>query len=188
MRWTRTIRTLGYLSVLFLCAAVALGQHGPGGGGPGGGGPGGPGGGGGMNGPGGGGMGDRVSNGGAGNISSSSRRNGPQLGPPGLWWDDKRIAKVIRLRSDQQQRMDAIYTQNKGNLFNLYANLQREEQKLSSMSREDLQDETKVFAAIDRVTQARAEVEKENAHISLQLRKELDSTQLAALDKETAAQ
>ena len=119
--------------------------------------------------------------------NNSSLRSGPQLGPPGRWWDDKKTVKSLSLRSDQQQKMDGIFNANKGTLLSMYDNLKHEELKLASMSREDLQDESKVFAAIDRVAAARADLEKENAHILVLIRHEMDANQLAALDRETAS-
>ena len=83
--------------------------------------------------------------------------------------------------------MDDILAANKGTLLSLYSNLKHEEDRLTSMSREDLQDEAKVFAGIDRVAQARADLEKANAHTLLQIRKELDAQQLAELDREVAS-
>lgn len=83
--------------------------------------------------------------------------------------------------------MDEILNANKNTLLTLYSNLKHEEDRLSSMSREDLQDESKVFAGIDRVAQARADLEKASAHTLLQLRKELDAQQLEQLDREIAA-
>jgi hypothetical protein len=113
-------------------------------------------------------------------------RSGPQLGLPGRWWDDRKTVKKLGLRSDQQHRMDDIFNANKTTLLNLFSNLQREEARLSSMPAQDLQDETKLFAAIDRVSAARADLEKESAHILLQVRQQLDATQLSALDREIA--
>ena len=68
----------------------------------------------------------------------------------------------------------------------LCATFQREEMGLANLSHSDLQDETKVFAAIDRVSQARSDLEKENAHILLQIRQQLDPQQLDTLDKQIA--
>ena len=122
-----------------------------------------------------------------GSMATLSRpRTEPQLTLPGRWWDDKKTMKGLSLRPDQQQRMDGIFNANKDNLLSLYGNLQREQQKFVSMPREELQDETKVFAAIDRVAAARAELEKANFHILLQIRKEMDPAQLASLDREIA--
>jgi Spy/CpxP family protein refolding chaperone len=113
-------------------------------------------------------------------------RHGLQLAPPGRWWDDHKTVKHLTLRTDQQRRMDEIFETNKPKLQSLLTNLQIEEAKLSNMSPADMQDETKVFAAIDRVTQAHAELEKAEAHTELQIRQQLDPTQLAQLDKEIA--
>jgi hypothetical protein len=154
---------------LLTAYAVAAAQRGPGGmprGGPGGG-MGGPGGG--MNRP--------------PRMEGPPPRNGPQLGPPGRWWDDKKTAKDLNLRPEQLRKMDDVFNANKGQLLNLLGNLQREQQRLESMSREDLQDEGKVFAAIDRVMTAKTELEKENAHVLLLIRKEMDGDQVAALDR-----
>ena len=113
-------------------------------------------------------------------------RMGLQLGLGGRWWDDHDNVRKLKLNPDQQHRMDEIFETNKPTLLNLYTNLQREETGLGTLSAADLQDETKVFAAIDRVSHARADLEKENAHILLQIRQQLDPQQLETLDKEIA--
>jgi Spy/CpxP family protein refolding chaperone len=147
---------------------------------------GGPGGGGGMMG-GGGRMGFAGDRGPAPTMERAPIRVAPQLGLPGRWWDDGKTAKKLGLRSDQQRRMDDIFEANKGNLLGLLTNLQREENHLMSLPPGELQDEAKVFAAIDRVAQARADLEKANAHLMLQIRQQMDSNQVAALDRQIAA-
>jgi Spy/CpxP family protein refolding chaperone len=119
--------------------------------------------------------------------SPSPIRVEPQLGPPSRWWDDKKVIKYLGLRNDQQRRMDDIFEANRQNLSNLYGNLQREETRLVSLPPGDLQDEAKVFAAIDRVSQARSELEKAHAHILLQIRQQMDPQQLATLDHDMAS-
>jgi Spy/CpxP family protein refolding chaperone len=140
-------------------------------------------------------MGDRGGNmrsngaGGFGRSNADSRnqpRAGLQLGLSGRWWDDHGTARKLRLNSDQQTRMDGIFEANKPALTNLYANLQHEEGSLAGLSHADLQDESKVFAAIDRVSHARSDLEKQYAHTLLQLRQQLDPQQLDALDHQIA--
>jgi Spy/CpxP family protein refolding chaperone len=114
------------------------------------------------------------------------RPSGPQLGLPGRWWDDKKNAKTIALRSEQQKKMDEIFSANRGALVILLGNLQHEEAKLEAMNPAELQDEGRVFAQIDRVEVARAELEKENARILMLIRQQLDPTQLSKLDSEIA--
>jgi Spy/CpxP family protein refolding chaperone len=113
-------------------------------------------------------------------------RRGLQLAPPGRWWDDRHAIKHLGIRQDQQKRMDDLFEANKAQLETLLGNLQREETHLANLTPDEMRDEGKVFAAIDRVTQARAELEKADAHIELQLRQQLDPAQLAVLDKDLA--
>ena len=121
---------------------------------------------------------------GGANVSNQPVHNGPMFAPSWRFWDDKKTVKNLNLRPDQQKRMDDLFDSSKDNLASLYDNLQREQQRYNSMPREDLQDETKVFAQIDRVTQARADLEKARAHLFVQIRKEMDPPQLAELDRE----
>jgi hypothetical protein len=121
------------------------------------------------------------------NPERSPVRIVPQLGLPGRWWDDGMTARKVGLRSDQQRRMDEIFETNKGTLLGLLNNLQREENHLMSLPPGELQDENKVFSAIDRVAQARADLEKANAHLMLQIRQQMDAVQVAALDRQIAA-
>jgi Spy/CpxP family protein refolding chaperone len=117
----------------------------------------------------------------------SQPRMGLQLGLGGRWWDDHHTAHKLNLSSDQQQRMDNIFETNKPTLVNLYTNLQHEELNLASLSPSDLKDESKVFAAIDRVSHASSDLEKENAHMLLQIRQQLNPDQIQALDHEIAS-
>jgi Spy/CpxP family protein refolding chaperone len=206
-------RTFARNLVIGLCLAVgaASASHaqgrGPGGGGPGGGGP--PGGGPGGGGMGGGGMGGGRDGGGVsgpgfpsggsrpgvieprGNMPSQPQRNpstegghpGLQVGPPGRWWDDRGFARNLKLRPDQQTRMDSIFEQNRGALLNRFQGVQQAQAQLETLSRSPSPDEAALFAQIDRVAQARAELEKANTHYLLQLRKEMDADQIQRLEK-----
>jgi len=180
VNWKDTSRILT-LAAMLLASPCLFAQRGGGPGGPPGGGMGGPP-------PGMGGGVPRDRNGAMGDRESGAlpRPSGPQLGLPGRWWDDRKTMKTLSLRSDQQHKMDDIFNGNKGTLQNLFSNLQREEARLTSMSPQDLQDEGKVFAAIDRVATARADLEKESAHILMQIRQQLDPSQLSKLDSEIA--
>jgi Spy/CpxP family protein refolding chaperone len=114
-------------------------------------------------------------------------RTAPQLGLPGRWWDDKKAVRSLGISSDQQRRMDDIFNTSKPALITALSSLQREQARFAAMSPAELQDETKVFAAIDRVAAARTELEKANAHILLQMRQQLDPRQLSELDQQIAS-
>lgn len=110
-------------------------------------------------------------------------RGGPLLAPPGRFWDDPRYARALGLRPEQAQKMDEIFNAEKPRLMDLFVNLQREEHSMRSMSGEEMKDESRVNAAIDRAAAARAELEKANAHLLIQVRRELDARQLQKLDE-----
>ena len=114
--------------------------------------------------------------------SGPTMRGGLQLGPPLRWWDDKHYAKNLHLRPDQKKRMDGLFDENRANLVNRYEALQQEESKMEALSRAQTLDENALFAQIDRVAQARAELEKANTHLLLQVRKEMDADQINHLD------
>ena len=105
-----------------------------------------------------------------------------QLGPPGRWWDDSRCASELHLRPDQQKRMDAIFDENRSKLLSSFQSLHQEEAKMESLVHADSPDEGALFAEIDRMAQARASLEKVNAHYLLLIRKEMDPDQIARLE------
>jgi len=190
-------------AVVGLCLAVGAAATvqaqggGRGGGPPGGGGPGGGMGGGGMNGGMGGGNRPGFPGGGSrpglspGSIPSPSRnstdapvRAGLQLGPPGQrWWDDRGFVKSLKLRPDQQARMDAIFEQNRNLLLSRFDGLQQAEAQMAQLSNSASPDESALYAQIDRVAQARADLEKANTHLLLQLRSQMDPDQIKRLEK-----
>lgn len=114
--------------------------------------------------------------------SVSTMRGGVQFGPPGRWWDDKHYAKALHLRPEQKARMDGLFDENRATLVTRYQALQQEESKMETLSRVQTLDESALFAQIDRVAQARADLEKANTHLLLQVRKEMDADQISRLE------
>ena len=92
------------------------------------------------------------------------------VGPPGKWWSDPRFVQMLDLTPDQQSRMNDIFNQNRLKLIDLSAALQKEEAVLEPLLAADRPDEPKILLQIDRVVQARAELEKANARMLLGLR------------------
>lgn len=116
-------------------------------------------------------------------ATTSTMRGGLQLGPPGRWWDDKHFAKSLQLRPDQQQHMDATFEANRGALLHRYEDLQGEQNRMEGLVHAKSLDEGALFAQIDRVAQARAELEKAMTHFLLQIRGEMDPDQISRLDQ-----
>jgi len=188
MRWRSKLAAACLLAGMAGVAVAQRGGGGPGGGGPGGGGPGGggPGGGGYPSGPGGGfdrGAPPPPPSTNTRPEGTASTRNGLQLGPAARWWDDKKFAKDLKLRPEQVTRMDAVFDANRPALVQSLQNLQQEQQRLETLTQAEAPDEKALDAQIERVTQARAELEKANTHVLLELHKEMDADQLARLEK-----
>jgi Spy/CpxP family protein refolding chaperone len=110
-------------------------------------------------------------------------RGGVAIGPPGRWWDDNSYAKALKLRPEQQARMDAIFEQNRTTLTSHYDELRQAENQMERLSNAPTLDEAALFVQIDRVKQARAELDKVYTHMLLQIRKEMDPDQIARLEK-----
>src|SRR5271163_305135 len=106
---------------------------------------------------------------------------GPGREGMGRWWDNPKVAADLNLSADQKQKMDDIFQQNRLKLIDLHASLQREETTLDPLISADSPDETKILAQIDKVAQARAELEKSNARMLLAVRQVLTADQWTKL-------
>ncbi len=163
------------------------GGRGPGGGGmgfPGGGGPGGFPPGGGSGGPGsmpGRNPSPRGGGGGGGTMPSS--RGTMQRGPTGRWWDESKYAQKVGLTSDQQRRMDGVFADNREALVSGLDTLRRAEARLDAVSAEDRPSESALSTEIQNVAQARADLEKANTHMVLQIRNEMTQEQVKKMEK-----
>ena len=91
-------------------------------------------------------------------------------GPGGRWWMDPALVQKLALTDDQQKRIDALFQQSRLKLIDLSAGLQKEEAILEPLLEADRPDEGQVVAQIDRIAQARAELEKANARMLLGFR------------------
>lgn len=90
--------------------------------------------------------------------------------PPGKWWWDPGLVRALDLTSDQQKRIDDIYQQNRDRLIALSAALQKEQSAFEPLLNTDQLDQTRAAAQIDRIAQARADLEKTNARMLLSFR------------------
>jgi Spy/CpxP family protein refolding chaperone len=103
---------------------------------------------------------------------------------PGKWWHEPVLVNKLALTSDQQKKMDDIFQQHRLKLIDLTATLQREETVMEPLVGAEQPDEAKILAQIDRVAQARAELEKANARMLLGIRRALTQDQWKKLQEE----
>jgi Spy/CpxP family protein refolding chaperone len=94
------------------------------------------------------------------------------------------LVQKLGLTTDQQKRIDVIFQQSRLKLIDLSAGLQKEEAFLEPLLEGDGPDQSQVLAQIDRVAQARAELEKANARMLLGFRGVLTLEQWRKLQSE----
>ena len=93
-----------------------------------------------------------------------------QGGPPGKWWTDPQVVQQLGLTDDQQRKIEDLFQKSRLKLIDLSAAVQKEEAILDPLLAADRPDESKVLAQIDRIAQARGELEKANARMLLGFR------------------
>jgi Spy/CpxP family protein refolding chaperone len=95
----------------------------------------------------------------------------------GRWWENPKIAQAINLTDDQKKKMDDIFQQHRLSLVDLHATLEKQEIEMKPMIEADQPDEGQVLAQIDKIAQARAELEKANARMLFEIRRTLSAEQ-----------
>jgi periplasmic protein CpxP/Spy len=98
-------------------------------------------------------------------------------GIEGRWWNNPQIADQIKLTDDQRKQFDDILLQHRTTLIDLHANLEKAELALQPLIGADQPNENAILAQIDKVAQARAELEKANARYLLAIRSKLSPDQ-----------
>ena len=111
------------------------------------------------------------------------RDRGFRMGPGGMWWKDSRVVQNLSLTPDQVKKMDGIFQESRLKLIDLHANVQKQEVMLEPLLSANPLDTAKAQAQIDKVADARAELEKTNARMLLSLRGVLTPDQWTKLQE-----
>ncbi len=111
------------------------------------------------------------------------RALGPQ-GNHGRWWNNPEMVEKLKLTDDQRKQMDGILLQHRETLIDLRASVEKAELQMEPLMRDDQPNETKILGQIDKVAQARAELEKANARFLLAIRGKLTPEQWKTLQAE----
>lgn len=121
--------------------------------------------------------------GGKSSGAPGTANSGVQFGPVGRWWDDKTVVKTVGLSSQQKKQMDAIFDASKPAILAAYRELQKQQTRLETISKDPKADKSQTFAAIDAVNQARAALEKTVAQMYLQIRQQMTPDQVEKVEK-----
>lgn len=105
-----------------------------------------------------------------------ARAFGPEGGSKG-WWNNPRIAEQLKLTDDQRKAMDAIMLEHRAKLIDLRANLEKAELAMQPLMSADTPNDAAITAQIDKVVQARGDLERANARFLLAIRDKLTSDQ-----------
>jgi hypothetical protein len=103
----------------------------------------------------------------------------------GTFWRNPEWVKTLQLSMDQQKKMDDIFQQYRLKLIDLTAALQKEELILeplfSGNTRPTPEAEPKILTQIDRIADARAELEKANSKMLVSILQVLSADQWSKL-------
>jgi Spy/CpxP family protein refolding chaperone len=113
------------------------------------------------------------------------RALGPE-GNHGRWWNDPVVVERLKLTDEQRKSMDGILLEHREKLIDLRGGVEKSELELEPLMRDDQPNEGKILAQIDKVAQARAELEKANARFLLAIRGKLTPEQWKQLQADRA--
>jgi Spy/CpxP family protein refolding chaperone len=114
------------------------------------------------------------------------RAMGPE-GDHGRWWNNPKIAARLKLTDAQRKDFDGILLEHREKLIDLRASLERAELEMEPLISADQPNEAKILAQIDKVAQARADLEKANARFLLAIRSRLTPEQWKLLEAARAS-
>jgi Spy/CpxP family protein refolding chaperone len=98
-------------------------------------------------------------------------------GDHGRWWNNPKIVARLKLTDEQRKDFDGILLAHREKLIDLRASLERAELEMEPLIRDDQPNEAKILSQIDKVAQARADLEKANARFLLAIRNKLTPEQ-----------
>jgi Spy/CpxP family protein refolding chaperone len=108
-------------------------------------------------------------------------QGGFHIGPGGMWWKNPMVVQRLTLTPDQVKRMDSIFQESRIQLIDLHANVQKAEVMLEPLLSANPLDMARAQAQIDKVADARADLEKANAKMLLGIRAVLTPDQWTKL-------
>ncbi len=98
-------------------------------------------------------------------------RGGMGMGMGGKWWKNSELVKKLGLNEAQVQQIEKTFQDHRMQLIDLRAALEKQELTMQPLVDAERPDEAKVTAQIDKVAQARADLEKSNAKMLLAIRR-----------------
>ena len=104
--------------------------------------------------------------------------------PDDAWWTNAALMARLGLTEDQKKKIEAIAERHRQPLAQNKADLEREEVALARMLDAEVLEARVITAQSERVVQARAELERTNSKLTLEMRETLTRAQWAQLQQE----
>lgn len=105
----------------------------------------------------------------------------------GRWWNNPRMIDQLKLSDDQRKEMDAILYAHREKLIDLRANLEKAELAMQPLMSADQPDRKAIEDQINKVVEARADLERANSLFLLDIRMKLTPAQWKQLQDMRAA-
>ena len=100
----------------------------------------------------------------------------------GAWWTNTELANRIGLTDDQKAKLQRAFENHRQTLAANTEAINKEEAQLAKLLEAEAIDRNAVLAQIDRVVQARSELERTNAAMTLEMREALTRAQCRRAD------
>ena len=103
----------------------------------------------------------------------------------GAWWTNTAVIQRLGLTDDQKLKIERAYENHRQNIVSTSNTLEKEEAQLARLLEAENVDRAAVQSQIDRIIQARGEVERANSTMTLEMREYLTRAQWMQLQSPT---
>ena len=110
-------------------------------------------------------------------FRARTHMGGPLHGLMGEWWKNPELAQKVGLSDEQAQKLDKISFESRLQMIDLRATLEKEQLMLGQQLQADHPNEDSVLGQVDKVSQARAAVERARVQTMLATRNVLTADQ-----------
>ena len=105
-------------------------------------------------------------------------------GALGAWWTNANLVTRLGLTDDQKSKIEKAFENHRQNLTDESTQLDKQESQLAALLAADPVDHNAVLSQIDHVAQARADLERTNSAMTLEMREVLTAAQWQQLQSQ----
>ncbi len=103
--------------------------------------------------------------------------------PPGKWWTNRRVIQQLALTPEQQHKIESFWMEDRKELIDLKAELDKSQLDLAQMIRHDVVDEAAALAAFDHVQNTRMTLERKTFLMRIRIKNVLTPHQQRRLEE-----